>query len=45
MQRKEMIDQLNDTSRIWDMIIVGGGATGLGTAVEAISREIGRAHV
>jgi len=38
MQRKEMLDQLNDTSRIWDMIIVGGGATGLGTAVEAISR-------
>ncbi|MBW1869942.1 MAG: glycerol-3-phosphate dehydrogenase/oxidase [Deltaproteobacteria bacterium] len=38
MQRKEMLDQLNDTSRIWDMIIVGGGATGLGAAVEAISR-------
>jgi len=39
MQRKEMIDQLNDTSRIWDMIIVGGGATGLGAAVEAIARS------
>lgn len=38
MQRKETLDQLNDTSRIWDMIIVGGGATGLGAAVEAISR-------
>ena len=38
MQRNEMLDQLNDPSRIWDMIIVGGGATGLGTAVEAISR-------
>lgn len=38
MQRTEMLDQLKDTSRIWDMIIVGGGATGLGAAVEAISR-------
>ncbi len=38
MQRKEMLDQLNDTSRIWDMIIIGGGATGLGAAVEAVSR-------
>ena len=38
MQRKETFAQLNDTSRIWDIIIVGGGATGLGAAVEAISR-------
>ncbi len=38
MRRNEMIDQLNDTAKIWDMIIVGGGATGLGTAVESISR-------
>lgn len=33
-----MFAQLGDTSRIWDMVIIGGGATGLGTAVESVSR-------
>ena len=26
------------TEKMWDVIVVGGGATGLGTAVEAASR-------
>ncbi len=38
MKTQEMRDQINDTSRNWDIIIIGGGATGLGAAVEAVSR-------
>ena len=38
MNRDEMIARLQDSSEVWDMIIIGGGATGLGTAVEAASR-------
>ena len=38
MTRKELLQQLKDPSHIWDLIIIGGGATGLGTAVEATSR-------
>jgi len=36
--RGELIDKLEDSNTIWDLIIVGGGATGLGTAVDAASR-------
>ncbi len=32
-----MLQQLNDEPK-WDIIIIGGGATGLGTAVDAASR-------
>ncbi len=38
MTREEMLQQLDDHSHTWDMIVIGGGATGLGTAVEAASR-------
>jgi glycerol-3-phosphate dehydrogenase len=38
MTRAEMLKQLEDPSQVWDMIVIGGGATGLGTAVEAASR-------
>ncbi len=38
MTRDELLQQLDDPSHIWDMIVIGGGATGLGTAVEAASR-------
>src|SRR5512142_2834896 len=38
MTREEMLQQLDDPSHVWDMIVIGGGATGLGTAVEAASR-------
>lgn len=34
-----MIDQLTEEEK-WDFIIIGGGATGLGTAVEAASRGL-----
>ncbi|MCG8472639.1 MAG: FAD-dependent oxidoreductase, partial [Desulfobacterales bacterium] len=38
MKRDQMIRQLEDPSRVWDVIIIGGGATGLGAGVDAASR-------
>lgn len=38
MNRQEMIAQLESHSTEWDMCVIGGGATGLGTAVDASSR-------
>lgn len=38
MNRDKLIHQLDEDPEIWDFIIIGGGATGLGTAVEAASR-------
>ncbi len=37
MKRRAMIDRLEQTSQ-WDMVVVGGGATGVGIAVDAASR-------
>ncbi|WP_295673226.1 glycerol-3-phosphate dehydrogenase/oxidase [uncultured Mucilaginibacter sp.] len=38
IHRQKLIEALNNPDKIWDVIIVGGGATGLGTAVDAASR-------
>lgn len=38
MRREVFIDRIRDEDRPWDVIIIGGGATGLGTAVDAASR-------
>ncbi|MBL4886448.1 MAG: glycerol-3-phosphate dehydrogenase/oxidase [Planctomycetaceae bacterium] len=38
MQRQEMIDAIDSPGEQWDVIIIGGGATGLGAALEASSR-------
>ena len=38
MQRDEMLEKIRNTDEQWDMIIIGGGATGLGTVLEAASR-------
>jgi glycerol-3-phosphate dehydrogenase len=38
MTREELLKRLDDTRRVWDVIVIGGGATGLGTAVEAAGR-------
>ncbi len=38
MNRKEMIRRLKRTEGEWDFAIIGGGATGLGVAIEAASR-------
>ena len=36
--RNDIVEQIADPDKIWDVIIVGGGATGLGAAVDASSR-------
>lgn len=38
MDRDYNIRQISDYSQEWDMVVIGGGATGLGTAVDAASR-------
>ena len=38
VKREQSIQRLEDPGARWDMIVIGGGATGLGTAVEAASR-------
>src|SRR6478609_2699620 len=38
MQRSTMIQQLASHTEEWDICIIGGGATGLGTAIDAASR-------
>lgn len=38
MKREKAIQDIKDFTGFWDIIIIGGGATGLGTAVEAASR-------
>jgi glycerol-3-phosphate dehydrogenase len=38
MKRDEMLKQARERVEPWDIIIVGGGATGAGVAVDAVSR-------
>ncbi len=38
MKRDAYLKQIEDKSILWDFIVVGGGATGLGAAVDAASR-------
>lgn len=39
MNRKELIGNLKkDQGKIWDIIVIGGGATGLGIALDSVSR-------
>lgn len=39
MNRQHLLNQLENASgTIWDVIIIGGGATGLGTALDSVSR-------
>ncbi len=38
MNREKMLKQIEETSDAWDVIIIGGGATGLGAAVDSASR-------
>lgn len=39
MKRDDIIKGIEGSHQLWDVIVVGGGATGLGTAVEAASRK------
>ncbi len=36
--RQEILSQLGSASQPWDVLVIGGGATGLGAAVEAAAR-------
>ena len=38
MIRKEQIEQLRDSDKVWDVLVIGGGASGLGVALDSISR-------
>ncbi len=38
MNRAEMLNRVRTREKIWDVIIIGGGATGVGCAVDAASR-------
>jgi len=38
MQRENAIDSIERRNEPWDFIVIGGGATGLGTALEAAAR-------
>src|SRR5437879_5972250 len=36
--RRKLLSSLSDPEKEWDIIVVGGGATGLGTALDAATR-------
>ena len=38
MKRADLIKKITDPSKVWDVVVVGGGATGLGCAVDAATR-------
>ena len=38
MNREEMLSRILDRTGPWDMLVIGGGATGIGIAVDAASR-------
>ena len=38
MKRELLIEQIADADKVWDVVVVGGGATGLGCAVDAAMR-------
>ena len=38
MNRQEMLDRVSSRQTPWDMIIIGGGATGVGVAIDAAAR-------
>ena len=39
MNRQEMLNRAKMREKVWDFIIIGGGATGVGCAVDAASRR------
>ena len=38
MDRKSVLKRIRKKDNVWDIVIIGGGATGLGCAVDAASR-------
>jgi glycerol-3-phosphate dehydrogenase len=41
MNRRDLLARLREERAPWDLLVLGGGATGLGTAVEAAARGYG----
>ena len=39
LKRDEIVNAISDPETIWHVIVVGGGATGLGTALDAVARD------
>jgi glycerol-3-phosphate dehydrogenase len=40
MNRKENIKKITDVDKVWDIIVIGGGSSGLGVALDAVSRVL-----
>jgi glycerol-3-phosphate dehydrogenase len=40
MNRRSALEQLHHPDKVWDVIVIGGGASGLGIAVDAASRGL-----
>jgi glycerol-3-phosphate dehydrogenase len=38
MNRTKMLADISTNTKLWDIVIIGGGATGMGIAVDAASR-------
>jgi glycerol-3-phosphate dehydrogenase len=38
INRKELIDRIANKEEVWDVLVIGGGATGLGVALDAVAR-------
>ena len=38
MDRNQLLSRLDDLDKVWDVVVIGGGATGLGCAVDAAAR-------
>jgi len=40
MERIKNIAQLSDEGKVWDIVVIGGGASGLGVALDGLSRGL-----
>jgi glycerol-3-phosphate dehydrogenase len=40
MNRDENLNQLQNSEKIWDIAVIGGGSSGLGVALDAVSRGL-----
>ncbi|TVP50664.1 MAG: glycerol-3-phosphate dehydrogenase/oxidase [Mongoliibacter sp.] len=40
MDRIKNLDRINDKGEVWDIAVIGGGASGLGVALDALSRGL-----
>ncbi|HEY1114999.1 MAG TPA: glycerol-3-phosphate dehydrogenase/oxidase [Chitinophagaceae bacterium] len=38
INRNELINKLDNKQEVWDVLVIGGGATGLGVALDAVAR-------